>query len=345
MAGEVSTGALTGGLRTAGPEGAGAGSPPARRRLASVSERRLASASCARRASSSRLRASAAARSSRSRASRSSRILASTSARLRSSTSRSRASERARERASRSSSVSERRITPDDARCGALRVGRGGLRARPWAAGGGGGGATTVSRGGCVSPGAIARRFTFSTTTAFERPCEKLWRTIPASTGRFKVSFLAGATLSVVSPGFLVSFISLTFPGPRPFGFIVPDVRHAFNCIQFIRFRSIPVRTARPGFPPQAIRTGKAPTSGSVPKTPRLPVLRSEPHVSHLSVPMPNPIGRTKTDSRAASPRHSHSAGAGLPEFAPPVGAAIRRMNEPGDVRARRSPVQLWQSP
>ena len=34
-------GAAAGGLRTAGPEGTGAGSPPARRRLASVSERRL----------------------------------------------------------------------------------------------------------------------------------------------------------------------------------------------------------------------------------------------------------------------------------------------------------------
>ncbi len=60
-----------------------------------------------------------------------------------------------------------------------------------------------------------------------------------------------------------------------------------------IRFRSIPGRTARPGFPPKAIRNGTAPTSGSVPKTPRWPVLRSEPHVSHLSVPMPNPIGWT----------------------------------------------------
>ena len=106
------------------------------------------------------------------------------------------------------------------------------------AAGAGGGGATTVSRGGCVSPGAIARRFTFSTTTAFERPCEKLWRTMPASTGRFKVSFLAGATLSVVSPGFLVSFISISIPGPRPFGFIAPNVRRASQ-FHFIRFHPV----------------------------------------------------------------------------------------------------------
>ena len=235
-------GTLTGGLRTAAPEGAGAGSPPARRRLASVSERRLASASCARRASSSCLRASAAARSSRSRPSRSSRILASASARLRSSTSRSRAPERARDRASRSSSVSERKITPDAARCGCCGWAGAACGRALGAGGAGGGGAAATSRGGaCVSPGATARRFTFSTTTAFERPCEKLWRTIPASTGRFKVSFLAGATLNVVSPGFLVSFISITFPGPRPFDFMVPDVQHFQlhnSSIRLVRFRS-----------------------------------------------------------------------------------------------------------
>ncbi len=71
---------------------------------------------------------------------------------------------------------------------------------------------------------------------------------------------------------------------------------------------------ASPGLdlPVQAIRTGKVPTSGSVPKNPQLPILRSELHVSHLSVPKPNPIGRTKTVLRAVLLGHCHSTGAGL---------------------------------
>ena len=245
-------------LRRADAAGDGAGSPPARRRLASDSERRLASASCARRDSSSRLRASAAACSSRSRASRSSRAFASISARLRSSTSRSRAPERARDRDSRSSSVSERKITPDDVRCGGAcgRAGTGCGRCFGAAAGGGG---KFASRGACASPGAIARRFTFSTTTAFERPCEKLWRTMPASTGRFNVSVLAGATLSV-SPGFLVSFISLAFPPIR--------FQHAGRPASFSIPHSRPAPRAGPAFPPRTIRIDKASTSGSVPKIP-----------------------------------------------------------------------------
>ena len=57
-------------------------------------------------------------------------------------------------------------------------------------------------------PGPTARRLTVSTTTAFERPCEKLWRTMPCSTGRFRDSVL-GDTCNVLSPGFFVSFIPL----------------------------------------------------------------------------------------------------------------------------------------
>ena len=39
---------------------------------------------------------------------------------------------------------------------------------------------------GAASPGPKTRRFTFSTTTALLRPCEKLCRTVPCSIGRFK---------------------------------------------------------------------------------------------------------------------------------------------------------------
>ena len=52
----------------------------------------------------------------------------------------------------------------------------------------------------------MTRRFTVSTTTAFVRPCEKLWRTTPCSTGRFNVSVL-GDTCKVLSPWFFVSLI------------------------------------------------------------------------------------------------------------------------------------------
>jgi len=48
---------------------------------------------------------------------------------------------------------------------------------------------------------------TFSTTTALERPCEKLCRTTPASTGRFSDKVLVGVTLRVESPVFFVSLI------------------------------------------------------------------------------------------------------------------------------------------
>ncbi len=46
--------------------------------------------------------------------------------------------------------------------------------------------AGVAAAGGAVSPGPRTRRFTFSTTTALLRPCEKLWRTVPCSTGRFR---------------------------------------------------------------------------------------------------------------------------------------------------------------
>ena len=43
-----------------------------------------------------------------------------------------------------------------------------------------------------ASPGVKIRRFTFSTTTALLRPCEKLCRTVPCSTGRFRCKVVFG---------------------------------------------------------------------------------------------------------------------------------------------------------
>src|SRR5271166_193625 len=67
-------------------------------------------------------------------------------------------------------------------------------------------GADVPDTAGAVSPGPATRRFTFSTTTALLRPCEKLCRTVPCSTGRLrcKVAFgVAPLGLSVL----LVSFM------------------------------------------------------------------------------------------------------------------------------------------
>ena len=64
-----------------------------------------------------------------------------------------------------------------------------------------------------LPPGPTAgRRLTVSTTTAFERPWEKLWRTTPCSTGRFRDSVLDD-TWRVLSPWFFVSVIPLSSCG------------------------------------------------------------------------------------------------------------------------------------
>src|SRR5919202_1666752 len=73
------------------------------------------------------------------------------------------------------------------------------------------GAALAVGAGASFSPGPTTRRFTFSTTTALERPWEKLWRTTPCSTGRFSVRVLEDDTCNVLSPGVLVSLIPPTF--------------------------------------------------------------------------------------------------------------------------------------
>src|SRR4051794_40182681 len=73
------------------------------------------------------------------------------------------------------------------------------------------GAALAVGAGASFSPGPTARRFTFSTTTALDRPWEKLWRTTPCSTGRFSVSVFEGDTCNVLSPGVFVSLIPLSF--------------------------------------------------------------------------------------------------------------------------------------
>ncbi len=177
---------------TRGIDGDGAGSPPARRRRASSSDCRLKLASCARRSSSSRLRASAASRSSavaRLALAPSSgvRFLAAAillllGARV-DQRPRARFTLLGRQRGQNDAGLGRRRS------CGFRRRYRGGSRRRRAGAAGGGAAAGAAGAGraaAAASAGVKIRRFTFSTTTALLRPCEKLCLTVPCSTGRFR---------------------------------------------------------------------------------------------------------------------------------------------------------------
>src|SRR5690606_41950413 len=89
--------------------------------------------------------------------------------------------------------------------------GRGASRCGAAGAGVGVGGAATGfgrtgAAGSTRSSGRENFRFFVSTTTAFVRPCEKFWRTVPCS-GRFSVSVFFGLTLSVLSSPVFVSVI------------------------------------------------------------------------------------------------------------------------------------------
>ena len=80
------------------------------------------------------------------------------------------------------------------ARCGAARDHAAAARRRA-ACGAGAGAASALA-----SP-APTRRFTFSTTTALERPWLKLWRTTPVSARGLSVSVLVEADAQLFSPG------------------------------------------------------------------------------------------------------------------------------------------------
>ena len=74
-----------------------------------------------------------------------------------------------------------------------------------------------------------ARRLTFSTTTALVRPCEKLWRTVPCSTGRFRCKVAFGGAAPLGLSLLLVSFMPipnrLAFQPNRLFARTSPDPR------------------------------------------------------------------------------------------------------------------------
>src|SRR5580658_4357602 len=65
----------------------------------------------------------------------------------------------------------------------------------------------------------------FSTTTTLLRPCEKLWRTVPVSTGRFRCS-VGFALPSDLSPLLFVSVMRCSsYPALFKFGFGLCDPR------------------------------------------------------------------------------------------------------------------------
>ncbi len=94
-----------------------------------------------------------------------------------------------------------------------------------------GGDAALGAAGGGVSPGPRTRRLTFSTTTALLRPCEKLWRTVPCSTGRFRCRVAFGGAAPDGLSLLLVSFMPipnrLAFQPIRPLGQAPPHSRPA----------------------------------------------------------------------------------------------------------------------
>src|SRR5271165_3866086 len=99
-----------------------------------------------------------------------------------------------------------------------------------------GAGAGDGARAGAAagaSPGPATRRFTFSTRTALLRPCEKLCRTVPCSTGRLRCRVAFGGAAPTVLSLLFVSFM------PIP-------IRLALQPIRPARQRS----RRRPGAPP-----------------------------------------------------------------------------------------------
>src|SRR5271170_2548804 len=131
-----------------------------------------------------------------------------------------------------------------------------------------------------ASPGPETRRLTFSTTTALLRPWLKLWRTTPCSTpARLSVSVLAGATLS----------LSLLF-------LVVSDIPIQFRSHERLRTNNYHrLSWPRPGssrlsHPGPDRRSETVPSAANAPKTCHSGPRRAGLHVSHLTVPVPNPI-------------------------------------------------------
>ena len=201
--------------------------------------------------------------------------VASSSCAQRSSSSRRRASASALARASRSWSESVRSTTPER---GAFERRAADVRRDPAArpsgrrSRGSAGPQPAAARllSSTAPPGATGRRLTVSTTTAFERPWEKLWRTMPCSTGRFRDSVL-GDTWRVLSPGFFVSVIPLRSCGLQNRGFAGLGSEGGSRLIGF----------------DAAISSGND-ASGSESRRFQRP--RRGQHVSHVTGLMPNPI-------------------------------------------------------
>ena len=127
---------------------------------------------------------------------------------------------------------------------------------------------------GLASPGPPMRRFTFSTTTALERPWLKLWRTTPVSARGLSVSVLVEVDAQRLLAGAL-RISSHSHPILNAFENIVNQPR------------AIPCRVRPDRW------SGSVRGSGSARGTRCSLGRRAGQHVPHLTAPMPNPIAPT----------------------------------------------------
>ena len=189
---------------------------------------------------------------------------------------------------------------------------------------------------GGASPGAKTRRFTFSTTTALLRPCEKLCRTVPCSTGRFRCSVVFGGgaprscrCCSSHSCLFLTAWPLSQFRGPakrsgligRRAAALCPGCRVRFAC-------AITAQTIRPR---EKGRTRRASLSAAC-----------------ITFALPNAKSNwreEKTLTRAtASGLRAGLAREGLGSLGGPVRRAVAGLNERRDAARRDRRVDLERS-
>ena len=208
------------------------------------------------------------------------------------------------------------------------RRGRGRGRRRPAALGRRGSAARRLA-------GVQTRRFTFSTTTALLRPCEKLCRTVPCSTGRFRCSVAFGGGAPRTSRRYC-SFHSCVFPTARLLSQFCRPVKRsgligrraaAIGRDRRVRFAyAIAAQTIRPC---EEGRTRRAPLERSMyhicPAQCQIQLARREQIYRARPLLPPGRVGGQDSGSLGRSVRR-----------------AVARLNQRRRRRPTRSPHRLW---
>ena len=158
------------------------------------------------------------------------------------------------------------------------------------------------------------------------RPCEKLWRTVPASTGRFRCS--VGFADSRATYRRCCSYPSCVVPATR-LSISVSAMRVACVKPAATGCRSAPPR-------PTCRRSGARLWRGR----PRSPAPHAALHVSHLSAPMPNPIAPIRNRFIVAT--RSPEAPRQAVELFDPVRRALAGVDEGDDAGRRAAPPRPW---